>query len=159
MTWIDGHIKRLMPCTCAQLQAEYQTVWGEPTRSNNRDYLIKRIVSRLQVQHEGGLSHRARERAAAIACDQDIRVRPKPEVHAAFANIQREGTEVTRTMPPIGSMLVREYKGRRLEVLVQQDGFSFEGKQYSSLTQVARIATGSNWNGRLFFHLSKRGSR
>jgi len=57
--------------------------------------------------------------------------------------------------PPPGSVLTREYKGRTVRVRVLDDGFEYEGQPYRSLTAVARAITGSHWNGRAFFGLTK----
>ena len=36
------------------------------------------------------------------------------------------------------------------------DGYEWDGTVYRSLTAVANAVTGSHWNGRLFFGLTKR---
>src|SRR5688572_18823675 len=57
-----------------ELREKYLAVFGEPSRSGNKDYLIERIGWRIQSLAEGGLSERAKARAAEIARDADIRV-------------------------------------------------------------------------------------
>jgi hypothetical protein len=37
-----------------------------------------------------------------------------------------------------------------------ENGFSFRGQRYRSLSQVARLITGSRWSGPLFFGLKAR---
>jgi len=37
-----------------------------------------------------------------------------------------------------------------------ESGVLFRGKQYRSLSEVARLITGSRWSGPLFFGLKKR---
>ena len=41
-------------------------------------------------------------------------------------------------------------------MLVLDDGFEYDGRRYESLTEIARVVTGSAWNGWLFFGLTKR---
>jgi len=41
-------------------------------------------------------------------------------------------------------------------VLVQDDGFEFDGKVYSSLSSIARRITGAQWSGPRFFGLKRR---
>ena len=43
-------------------------------------------------------------------------------------------------------------------VLVLDDGYEFEGRRFSSLTQVATAITGTHWSGPSFFGLKKRKS-
>jgi hypothetical protein len=54
-----------------------------------------------------------------------------------------------------GSVLVKEYRGRRLLVQVLASGFELNGQRFSSLSAVARAVTGTKWNGLLFFGLTK----
>ena len=72
---IEAQINRLRAMTVSQLQAKYLEVFGEPTNSHNKDWLVKRIAWRMQALAEGPLSERARKRAAELANDADLRVR------------------------------------------------------------------------------------
>jgi hypothetical protein len=54
-----------------------------------------------------------------------------------------------------GARLVREWRGRTHEVLVLDDGFSWQGTHYRSLSAVARKITGTRWSGPLFFGLKQ----
>ncbi len=57
--------------TVTQLRARYVEVIGEPTRSSNRQHLIRRLAWRLQALEEGSLSDRAVRRAAELANEAD----------------------------------------------------------------------------------------
>lgn len=52
-----------------------------------------------------------------------------------------------------GAILVREWKGETHRITVLDSGFAFEGKSYSSLSEIARLITGTRWNGPRFFGL------
>ena len=67
-------------------------------------------------------------------------------------------TRLTPSAAP-GSRLAREWKGRRYEVIVTDDGALFEGERYSSLSAVARHITGTRWNGQRFFGLREENVR
>ena len=54
-----------------------------------------------------------------------------------------------------GTRLLREWHGVTYEVTVTEDGVLFKGKKYQSLSEVARIITGTKWSGPLFFGLRK----
>jgi hypothetical protein len=43
--------------------------------------------------------------------------------------------------------LVREWKGKLERVTVLEKGFAWNGKSYSSLSQIAKAMTGTAWNG------------
>ena len=71
------------------------------------------------------------------------------------------GSDLTRVASglAIGTTLVREWNGERIEVLVAADGFEFRGERYSSLSAIARKVSGTQWNGPLFFGLRKRAKK
>ena len=66
----------------------------------------------------------------------------------------------TQTIPDVkdttvnlsaGTKLIREFKGRKYEVLVRESGYQFKEKMYKSLSPIANEITGSRWNGKKFF--------
>ncbi len=52
-----------------------------------------------------------------------------------------------------GSILAKNYNGRKIAVRVLEKGFEFDNEHYSSLSGIARKITGTNWNGFKFFEL------
>src|ERR1700693_2651926 len=109
---------------------------------------------------EGGLSERARRRALEIDNDADLRIRaPKTKIGADVAldpklSVSRKvASALDPRLPPPGTYLEREYKGRRVIVRVLVNGFEFDGQVYRSLSAIAQEATGTKWNGFLFFNL------
>jgi hypothetical protein len=57
-------------------------------------------------------------------------------------------------LPPPGTYLEREYKGRHVVVKVLVNGFEFDGEIYRSLSAIASEVAGTKWNGFLFFNLT-----
>ncbi len=53
----------------------------------------------------------------------------------------------------IGAKLRREWRGRSVEVVVETDGFRWEGRTYPSLSAAATAIAGTRWNGPRFFGL------
>lgn len=150
--------RQLGRMTLPQLKRLYADVFGEPTTCRHRRYLVKRIVWREQANAQGGLSDRARTRAAELAHDSELRLTP-PRRHLGASTASADVVRATRTMHRTdellpGTVLRRQYKGRTLLVTVLPKGFEHEGEVYRSLSAVAKAATGSHWNGRLFFGVS-----
>ena len=50
-----------------------------------------------------------------------------------------------------GLELARDWNGTRHVVRVTETGFSYEGKPFRSLSEVARAITGTRWSGPAFF--------
>jgi hypothetical protein len=144
------------------LRARYAAVFGEPTNGRHKQWLIKRIIWRLQSLAEGDITERARRRAAELANDADVRRKaPKsptvaPEA-ATRTRVTRLPTNGDGRVPLAGSLITRVYKGATLKVKVLSDGFEYEGEAYKSLSAVAKQITGSHCNGYHFFRLTKDG--
>lgn len=148
-------VRRLSQMRVSDLKARYAEVFGEATRSNNRDYLVKRIVWRLQAREGGDLTERARRRAEELADDADLRTRaPRAEPATGGRPLVAPIRVPSSRAPTPGTVLTREYKGRLIVVRVLPKGYEHEGKVYRSLTAIANEVTGGHWNGRLFFNLA-----
>jgi len=146
-------LRRMSP---AELREKYLAVFGEPSRSGNKDFLLKRISWRMQSLAEGSLSERAKQRAAELGRDADIRMTmPRPPQTTPGASQRVRPVPATRSerVPMPGTVLARKYRGRLIEVTVLPKGFEWDGRVYRSLSAVAQAVTGAHWNGHLFFGL------
>ena len=159
-------IDKLKCMTVQGLRERYCEVFGEATRSGNKDFLWKRIAWRLQANAEGDLTERARRRAGEIADDADIRIRPPA---GAFKPVGVSSSKRTasytfqsdhdRRLPMPGTVLNREYKGAFIRVMVMEKGFEYNGEVYRTLTAITRKVTGTRWNGYHFFGLRSERAR
>lgn len=151
---IVAQIAALKPMTAGQLREVYLEKFGEPSKSRNKQWLFKRIAWRIQELAEGGLSERAKKRAAELANDADLRLRP-PKGHKMPEPVPAKAKRDPR-LPAVGSELKREFDGKAHVVKVEEAGFSYKGKPYKSLSAIAKQITGTQWNGFLFFGLVTR---
>lgn len=139
---IEQQAKELEKLKLGALRAKYLEVFGAETKSNNRPYLIKKILQALQPRRDGAVEPTA---ASSLVADT--------------AHAQHSGKRKQRDprLPPPGTVLEREYQGQKLRAKVLEDGgISFRGKTYTSLSQAALAATGTIWNGYVFWNLAKR---
>jgi hypothetical protein len=153
---IGKEVAALKRMTIRELRGKYTEVFKEPTNANNKAWLVKRIAWRLQALAEGDLSERARQRAAELARDADLRLSP-PKLNGSTAEAGQTAKVRFKTdhrLPLPGTILTRPYKGEDLHVKVLSGGFEFEGELYQSLSAVAKKITGSHCNGYLFFGLA-----
>ncbi len=165
---IATEIAALDQMTTGDLAERYAELHGQPCRTRHRAYLLRKIAWRLQANAEGDLSERARQRAAELANDADVRVMaPKtmicPLQIGDSAAVTRPVLTVQRKpadprLPAPGSAIVREHKGRNHRVVVLQDGgFEYEGERYRTLSAVAKRITRSHINGFRFFKIGVQG--
>lgn len=139
----------------AELRAKHVELFGEEARSKNLPYLRKRLAFRLQERVEGGLSPQARAKIEELA----------PKALPEATKVSRVTRETPPTMPAsmvrdprlpaTGTVLSRELKGFAHEVEVLEQGFRYRGRDYRSLSAIAKEIAGTPWNGFTFFGLGK----
>lgn len=162
----DQDLAILRRSTTAQLRQRFTELFGEPPRSANKPWLIKRIAWRLQALAEGDLSARARQRARELANEADLRFSPPrpastvgpPTLPSAMPAITPSAALDPR-LPPPGTVLSRRYKGQSHEVQILTHGFGYQGRVFASLSAVAKFITGSHCSGFFFFRLDKKGAK
>ena len=54
-----------------------------------------------------------------------------------------------------GTKFIREFKGRKYEVIKLDNGYQFNDNVYKSLSAIANEITGTRWNGKKFFGITK----
>lgn len=113
----------------AQLCAEWGRLHKTPCPSFPREVLQLAIAYRLQAKVFGDLPAGTLRRLRHGA--------PAPS---------------TPQLKP-GTRLLRSWNGRTIAVMVAEYGYRFEGRNYRSLSAVAREVTGTAWSGPRFFGL------
>ena len=162
-TDVNRELTALQTMSPAQLREKYLQVFGEPSRSGNKDFLLKRIAWRIQALAEGGLSERAKARALELARDADLRTTmPRvrdPDDGAVERTSNKPLVQNNRRLPMPGAVLTRDYRGKQVQVTVLPAGFEHDGTVYRSLSAVAKAVTRSHWNGYGFFGLLRGDQR
>jgi hypothetical protein len=150
-------IEALRRLKVKDLKARYRELFGEESRSSNRAHLFRRIAWRLQARAEGDLTERARERAAELAVDVDLRLRPPQsfwsELSSATKKDKASKPKRDPRLPEPGALLERKYRAQMVCVKVLDEGFEYQGKHYLSLSSIASTVSGTRWNGFSFFRL------
>ncbi|MGO1069613.1 DUF2924 domain-containing protein [Lysobacter sp. CA199] len=129
-----------------QLKAKWVELFGEPPGINNRRYVIRRLTHRIQEQAYR-ISH------PTLIDDNARRIKQLLETG-------RVSRRVATAAPLIGSVLTRVHGGKLHRVTVLDGGlFEHEGRQFTSLSKVAREITGTRWSGPAFFGLKVSGDK
>jgi len=109
-----------------------------------RDLMIPILAYRTQEQAFGSLSidsrRRLRQLARAFEADPNAAIPSVPGIKP-------------------GTRLVRQWRGQVHVVNVEERGFEYKGARYESLSEIARLITGTRWSGPLFFGLKNKQSR
>jgi hypothetical protein len=138
-------IEELHRMSLDQVRKRWGDLMGTDPGRLVRAYLVRRLAYRIQELAFGGLSANVRKQLAAIA------EAATPE--ATTKARKRRRRETGHRLQP-GTRLLREWHGQQYEVVIQEDGFLFGGKQYRSLSAIAKVITGAVWNGRRWFGVS-----
>jgi hypothetical protein len=126
-----------------ELKQHWRSLYNSaPPHRVSRELLIRAVAYRIQEQALGGLRPSTRRLLERLACDARTG-RPLKLSLSAPASA--------------GTVLMRDWQGITHEVKVLDRGVLYKRKRYRSLSEVARLITGSRWSGPLFFGLrSKR---
>ncbi len=163
-TTIQQQAESLAGMSITELRLRYEEAFGEITTSRHRRYLIKRILWRIQANLHGGLSKKALARARQLADPSDLRLTgpawpSMPEgAQTVNCSLPKSITSNQSILAP-GTQLERMYKGQKIIVTIMENGVRWNGELYRSLSAVAKAVTGSHWNGKLFFGVSKHEKR
>ncbi len=128
---LDASLNALEGMSPAELRAEWQRVMKSPCPRFGPDLLRHAIGHHLQEQAD---------RTTTTAASRALR--------GATSN-------AAASLRP-GTHLLRSWNGRDISVLVTNRGFEFDGRNWTSLSAIAREVTGTAWSGPRFFGLKGR---
>lgn len=112
------------------LREEWRQRYGTPPSLRSEPILRMLLAWRVQAEAFGGIDAETRKALG----------RSGP--------IEPEGRHLG-----IGAVLTRNWKGRKVTVIVEEDGFRWEDRMFASLSAAATAIAGSRWNGPRFFGL------
>jgi Protein of unknown function (DUF2924) len=132
-------LRRLPELDLGELRQQWRGLYKTAAPPHlSRELLVRAVAYRMQELALGSLRPEPQRRLRQIARD-----------------VKETGVAKIRGRPELkpGTRLLREWQGRTYQVLVLEDGFSWQGEHYRSLSAVARTITGTAWSGPLFFGL------
>ena len=143
----DLHVREELDRLPRLERGALQVLWAElfgspPNLRLRRELLMMVLTYRIQERAYGGLKPATRKKLLSFAEG----FTPGKEVVSIRDRVTKPGTRI-----------VREWGSKLHEVVVTNGGFSYEGKPYRSLSEIAREITGTRWSGPVFFGLKKRG--
>lgn len=135
---IETELERIRAMPIVELRALWRAKFkSAPPTAFGPDLLRRSIAYKTQENAYGGL-----DRPTARLLNQLI---------AQYAK-----TPGKIALPPLikpGAILVREWKGTSHRVTVAAVGFVYQERPYETLSEIARLITGTRWNGPRFFGL------
>ena len=137
---VEAEVERLRSMPIVELRALWRAkLKSDPPKAFGPDLLRRSIAQKIQEKAYGGL-----DPATARLLNQLI-----------AQHVKTPGKIVLPRRIKAGAILVRQWKGESHRVTVLDGGFAYEGKTYESLSEIARLITGTRWNGPRFFGLAR----
>jgi len=131
-------LDRLAEMPIKELKLEWARRIAGPAPNLSPDLLRMGIAYRLQEQNLGGVKRSTKSLLRQLA---------------ERASDGHDNNAMPRKLTP-GTRLVRDWHGVGHTVTVLDAGFEYDGKNWKSLTAIARAITGTHWNGPRFFGLA-----
>ena len=152
MTTTETVLRRVanLPGTpIAELRTMWKNLYDQDPPAHGKPFLVRRLAYRIQELEWGGLSEKTELRMDALARGETD---PKKKTTAS------EKKRKKNNHPTPGASLMREWNGVEYVVTVQKDSFEYKGRQFKSLSAIAKEITGTQWSGPLFFGIRKNGA-
>lgn len=130
---VEGTVARIAIMDLDGLRRFWAKRYGRPPALRSVPIMRMMLAWRVQADAWGGL-------------DEDT-----CRMLARSGSPRAEGLELGP-----GARLSRNWKGRSIEVIVEEAGFRWEGRLFRSLTAVASAIAGCHYNGPRFFGLRQQ---
>jgi hypothetical protein len=127
---VEQHVVAIGDMGLEDLREEWRRRYGAPPRLRSVPILRQLLAWRVQADSLGGL-------------DADTR-----RLLARSGPVEAEGRQLG-----IGARLTRQWQGREVTVVVEEQGFRWDDRLFPSLSAAATAIAGSRWNGPRFFGL------
>jgi Protein of unknown function (DUF2924) len=141
---VTQHLSSLPSLNKAALRDLWRQLFKrDPPAKMQQDLMLRIVAYRLQEQELGGLSDASHRRLRQLA-----------------NSFESDPNAAVSTRPPIkpGTRLVRQWKEQVHVVNVEAKSYEYKGARYESLSEIARLITGTRWSGPLFFGLKSKPS-
>ena len=138
---LEEEIAELPNLNRAQLRAIWRSALKkEPPAHLCKPLFVPLLAYKLQEKAYGGLKPEMKRRLRELA-------------NSFERDPNQAATRQTVIKP--GTRLIRHWDGEIHQVTVCEEGFEYKGERYRSLSQIARLITGTRWSGPLFFGIRR----
>ena len=127
---LEALVHSIEQMTLEELRAAWNARYGAPPPLRSVQILRQLLAYRVQADALGGLDENSRR------------------LLARSGPVEPEGLHLGS-----GARLTRRWQGREVTVMVEEQGFRWEGTLFASLSAAATAIAGSRWNGPRFFGL------
>ena len=138
---LEAEIADLNDLGLGELRLVWKERLGTPPVITSTELMRRWLLWELQAQARGSFDATTRRRLRQLG--------------KAFRS-DSPSTTLPDIGPRPGSMLTREWNGVTHRVMVQDEGFAWNGQKHASLSEIAFRITGTRWSGPRFFGLRQQ---
>jgi hypothetical protein len=113
----------------------------DPPARMRKELMLQFMAYRMQEQEFGSLSERSRRRLCQLA--------------GSIESSSNTSISQKLAIKP-GTRLIRQWKDQVHVVNAEEGNYEYRGARYESLSEIARLITGTRWSGPLFFGLKDK---
>jgi len=146
-------IMELKQNSLEELKTKYQELFGQEPPSSNKVFLWRKIAYRLQELECGNVTEETQGKIQELINKYDPVNNTGVRPDNGNGEIKNSKPNRDRRLPITGTLITKEYKGKKYELKILEKGFEYNNKTYKSLSAIAKEITGAHWNGYLFFGL------
>ncbi len=139
MNKLEAKLEALATMSPAQLRGEWLQLFRKAAPGVTPHLLALAMAHHLQEKALGRLASEHVRELGRLAGK-----------YAATGKINEDPAAILK----VGTRLVRDWHGTPHQVLIRDDGYLYGERVYRSLSQIARVITGTNWSGPRFFGLN-----
>jgi DUF2924 family protein len=131
---VSEQLESLRQQNRAELRDLWQQLFGRsPSEELRKDIMVRVLAYKIQEKASGRVRAGTRRQLRQLL----------------DKHIQNSSKTSLKIKP--GTRLIREWKGQIHNVIVAERGYEYHGQLYGSLSEIARLITGTRWSGPVFF--------
>lgn len=140
---VSARVYELQVMPIGELKDLWRELFSSEPPTNKRPYLVRRLGYQLQ-------ENEFRKSNPKLLESNEHRIEK-----LLVATAPKADKSDSQSLEP-GTLLIREYREETHQVKVMLDGdFEYRNCRYKSLSEIARLITGTRWSGPLFFGLKQ----
>ena len=129
-------VEALEKASLSILRLWFEAIFDQPPPPKASPWVLRgNLAWAIQAQSQGNEVSKLRSRLLKLAVN---------------------GPAQERIQFKTGTRLIRAWQGETYEVTVLEKGYWYQGAHFSSLSEIARLITGTRWSGPRFFGVDKQ---
>ncbi len=134
---IEQELEKLNAMSLPEIKNLFLRYFNYKATARSKEFYLYKIAYRMQELEFGGLA----------SSTKNLLIKMEVTPKAASK----------KSVAPIGTRIIKNYKGKDYEIRVTENGFDLDGQHFKSLSGMAKKITGMKISGNVFFGLGQRG--